>query len=221
MTDQTRKLVDKFSLTKDITLIPSIILSMQEEDNVSNTIQFKNCFKQLRNLAAHEPYTIITQLLSKGNKGNTKISLISMKLGDAYKLVIDINQFTAWMFDMYMKSSEISYIKFWQALCQMLYPCLNCKSGTFEFNTVKYNSLAELYLAYSEYLLKYKNILKVFSLNDTYVADMYGTNRKLFWRITIPDFTQVTGLFISGDVDAYNSANVATYLEIFKEREGV
>ena len=221
MTEQTRKLITKFSLTFDITLVPSIILSLQEEDNVSGTIQFKNCFKQLRNLAAHEPHTIITQLLSKNNKGNTKIVLTSTKLGDVCKLIIDINQFTAWMFDMYVISDEVSYLKFWRTLCLMIYPFINTKSGTFEFNLDRHGNSANLYLAYSNYLMEKKNVPKVFSVEDSYVADMYGSNRKLFWRITIPDFMQVTSLFISGDVDVYVRSNVLTYLEIFKEREGL
>ena len=225
MTEQTRKLISKFSITFDVSLVPSIILNMQEEDNVSNTIQFKNCFKQLRNLAAHEPHTITTQLLSKNNKGNTKIVLTSSKLGDVCKLIIDINQFTAWMFDMYVITDEVSYLRFWKTLCRIIYPFLNHKPESFndyfEFNLDRHGNSANLYLAYANYLMEKKNVPKVFSVEDTYVADMYGTNRKLFWRITIPDFMSVTGLFISGDVDVYVRSNVETYLEIFREREGI
>ena len=43
MTETTRNLIDDFQMRQDLRLLPSIIIGMQEEDKVSEIIEFGNC----------------------------------------------------------------------------------------------------------------------------------------------------------------------------------
>lgn len=111
MKDYTIDLIKRFAVSEDISYIPAIIVGMQEEDNVSETVSFKNCFRKLRNIAAHEPATITSQLLTGDNVMNVKIVFVceSVSNGANEKVILDITQFTAWMFEMYLKTRNLYY----------------------------------------------------------------------------------------------------------------
>ncbi len=124
MTKNTQNLILEFSKTRNVRLLPSIFIGIQEEDNVAEIISFKNCIKLIRNIAAHEPETLVNQIKDVNNTGCSK--LVFKPAGSAAdvqkRVVLDIVHFTAWLFDAKLKTGDIAYIVLWQSLLDYLYP---------------------------------------------------------------------------------------------------
>lgn len=225
MTSQTKSLIDKFANNKDISLIPSIIIGMQEEDNVSNVIQFKNCFRQLRNISAHEPSVITSQLLDKDNKMCNRVIFIPKDAEVATKVVLSTVQFTAWMFEMYLRTNDKEYLIFWRTLWRILYPKCSQPSGVkFKFyenaNYTEVSNMIRTFLRWQNYMADTRNMQRVVSVRDDYMTDILNCNIKLFWRMAIPDMITVCNVFASGDIDLTDINNIKSFVYFFKVREG-
>ena len=228
MTENTVKLINEFVRTRAIHLLPSIIIGMQEEDNVSDTVSYKNCFRLLRNLAAHEPGTLTTQIKGVYNAGNQKIVFVPEELrGD---IVVDLAQFTLWMMDMYKKTGEAAYIKFAMTLMQILMPYsigimreTNC---TLDIGS-KPSSMSDAEWATREFL-KLQNIWyesyglpKTVNVKDDYFSELLRSNPKLFWKIAVPNMMWLL-LFLFYNTPAKQYKNcVDLSIEIFRVREGL
>lgn len=225
MTGQTRALIDKFASSGDITLIPSIIIGMQEEDNVSNVIQFKNCFRQIRNLAAHEPAVIISQIMNSDNRMCNRIVFTPTNEEVATKVVVSMVQFTAWMFEMYTRTMNTGYLIFWRALWRRLYgKCAAPSNVKFSFydgpNYTDTASMVRMFLRWQTYMAETRNVQRVVSTKDDYMTEILNSNIKLFWRMAIVDMMSVCNVFASGDIDLSDIHNIKSFLHLFKVREG-
>ena len=219
MTTQTEDLIKKFSMNGDLNFVPGIIIGMQEEDNVGNAVHFKNCFRQLRNLAAHEPATIVSQIKAGTNSNSTKIVLVSQI--EKNTIGFSIEQFTAWMFDMHVITGNIAYLVFWKSMLKVLYPNVYNESlmnTTFKFGSDTTKLLSE-FGRVSEYLIEQYGELWHINIKDEYVANMFKTNPKVFWRMAIPNMFVIIKLYLNGLIDIRNRDNINMYLAFFTARE--
>lgn len=228
MTGQTGSLITSFVEARSSHLIPSIIIGMQEEDDVSNRIQFKNCFKQLRNIAAHEPSTLTTQLMNESNKGcQTIVFKTTYTNLDKNTLTVDMVQFTAWMLDMYMITRDRNYLMFIKTLIRILYPAAFKKyqekvQPVFSAEPLGKSKVDSWCL--SQYLLwqKYMNIhygdIRPISTIDPFIVNMFQDNKRVFWKMAVPNMMDLV-LFIFGSNVNDVKSNITLYLEIFKARD--
>lgn len=222
MKEYTLDLIKAFAKSEDIKSIPAIIVGMQEEDNVSDVISFKNCFRQLRNLAAHEPATIVSQLITNDNLMNTKIVFVGEVDGEGQekKVTMDTIQFTAWMFEMYVKTRNLGYLSFWKHFMNIIYPYCkeNQVSAGYEFN-VETLGLLRAYGSWRDYRLEKHNEVKPINLLDPYITKNYSENPKLFWRLALPNMYVFIESFLTGELDIKSDKNINAYLTFFKARE--
>ena len=219
MTQQTEDLIKKFCETRDLMLVPSIIIGMQEEDNVGNVIHFKNCFRQLRNIAAHEPATITSQINTGLNVNNTKLVFTSKDT--EILTVLSIEQFTAWMFDMYMITSNIAYIVFWKTLLKVLYPSIykeNYTEDKFQFDSDVSRILPE-YGRLINYMYDKFGELWPINIGDPYIRKMIVENPKVFWRMAVPNMFIIIKLFLNNYIDVRSRTNVQMFLALFQARD--
>lgn len=217
MTGHTEELVKKFAKYKDITDIPGIINAMQEEDNVGSVIGFKNCFRQLRNIAAHEPATITSQIATGDNSNNTKL-VFQSETGAV--IVLDTVQFTAWMFDMYKISHNIAYLVFWKTFMCVLYPKVATEEPSAALDFTGLNSrLVRVYDTWANYMYENYGQLKTVNITDPYVVNLFKENPKVFWRMAIPNMFDFVRCYLNGAVSLRNEENIDTLLALFKVRE--
>lgn len=225
MTQETKQLISRFTCDMDLDLLPSIITGMQEEDNVSGTTKYKNCFKGLRNIAAHEPSVIISQWKSKYNEGCSRI-VFECSNTEGFKgnrLCVEMVQLTAWMFDMYLISKNKSYIDFWHTLMNILYPSIHeiQVQKRFKFDSTVYKSgLIELFLKFQDYMYDTFGKIRTLNVREAFIAKLYEDNQVLFWKIVIPDMFSLVELFIMGVVDLNEESSYRTFLEFIDAREG-
>lgn len=229
MTRQTMDWVLRYAKTSDVAFIPAVIQGMQEDDHFSNIIQFKNSFRLLRNLAAHEPETITKQIKSGDNIGNSKIVFIPINNDVKNWVVVDMVQFTAWMLDAYLVTDNIAYLTFWHTLMLDLYPVYKARLNAnkvnkrvFEFKPNKYsNGLMGLFLNYQEFMFKVFGKPKTIAPQDPYALQIYESNTRVFWRMAYPDMMDVVALLVDGTIEVSDKDNIRGFLTLFKEREGV
>lgn len=227
MTDQTSSLILTFIKTHDCKLLPSIFIGIQEDDNFSNIVRFKNCFRLVRNLSAHEPNTITSQINAGDNYYNSKITFIPESGEMEKRVVVDIIQFTVWMFDAYLLTNNIAYISFWLHFMQFKYPHLiearkKQKDEQFIFDSNAYpGGLMGMFLEYQRYSSKYLNRYKTVSPEDPYTLSMYTTNTRVFWRIAFPHLMEVINLFADDHINVRDKRNIMGLIELYREREGV
>ena len=119
MRERTSGMIYAFQKKPDVEQVPGILIALNEEEGVSERIQFKNCFRHLRNIAAHEPETLVQGFFSEYNIGCQKI--VFHVAGDM-TVVLDMVQLTVWMFDLYLQTRETEYVLFAQGMFRLLYP---------------------------------------------------------------------------------------------------
>lgn len=226
MTKQTFNVISSFVKSQDIKLIPSILIGMQEEDDISNLIDFRNCFKILRNLAAHEPDTLTSQLLTGNNQGNSKLTFNTDSGLLEHRVVVDMVQFTIWMFDAYRKTKNDAYLRFWKAFIKLLYPEINNRLNRgvqkFLLDPEAYKSgLLGMFLAYQKYCYFTLGKIKTIAPEDPYVCQLYQNNIRVFWRVAVPDMMDIVLLFAEDFIDINDEANISGFIALYKEREGV
>lgn len=225
LSEQTKQLVLSFMDTKnnnDFRLLPSIIVGMQEDDNVADTLTYRNCFRKLRNMCAHEPVTLTSQLLTGENIGNSRL-VFRLASEIEGRLVLDIPSFTVWMFEMFFKSGNAEYLAFWETLMCKLYPCVATKQyegKPFTFHTKEWGGLQETIYALQDFEYKEFNKLKSFNKDDPYFAKLYNSNRKLYWRMVIPNLMDMVELFLTKTILWTDKENLKSYIQLFNEREG-
>lgn len=224
MTEHTINLVKEFMNTKSFTYVPGIIIGMQEEDNVAGVLHFKNCFRILRNIAAHQPAVLVEQIDKGVNKGNSKIVFKAVNEGEPVTVVLDMVQFTVWMFDMYKHTNESAYLIFWYGLMTALYPSMlsvhKRSKEKFSFDVKKHGGLYKLFVDLQEFEYKEFGTIKALSIEDPYYVSLYKGNPQLFWKIAFPDMVNILKLFVSGVVDWMDMGNIDGFITLYKEREG-
>jgi len=225
MTEHTKSQIERFADEKDLSYIPSIITGMQEDDNVFGRLRFKNYFRALRNMSAHRANDLVTQIASEKNRGNIKIVFNTVNEGGPFTFVLDMVQFTVWMFDMYLQTDEERYVIFWYCLMSKLYPTMlesSWRPGVikepFVFDSLKYPDKLSLFLALQDF--EYKNFGKIkrLSIEDPYYYKLYKDDPQLFWRIAIPDMVYITQYLLNGTIEWANKRNIETFVELYKER---
>lgn len=224
MTEQTKSIIADFGKTLDLKYLPSILIGIQEEDNASEIISFRSCLRMLRNLAAHEPFTITSQIMDEKNKGASKIVFRPKEDTLKTRVVVDMAQFTAWMFELYIVTSSREYLTFWKALMHLKYQSRKSNSvkRAFNFNPEDYkNGLLSMFLSLQEYLWQELGMVKTISAIDPYAIQLYQNNIRVFWRMAVPNMMDIVMLFFDGAIDYTNKGNISGYLKLFKEREGV
>ena len=218
MTQETLSIIKNFMMTQDIADIPTCILRMQEEDNVGNVIEFKNCMRQLRNIAAHEPSTITSQLLVGDNTNNVKL-VFKPESGNI--VALDTVQFTAWMFSMYLRTENMGYLWFWKGFMKVVYPKI--ASGhevRFKFGAITDKvSLLKQYLAWKNYRFEEYGDIKNINIYDPYITQLIKDNPKVFWRVALVDMFSLVRDFLTGKIDYTSRANIQAFLALFVERE--
>jgi hypothetical protein len=223
MTDRTKRIIDQYRVSRDIHLLPSIVIGLQEEDGVANVVQFKNCFRQIRNLAAHEPDTLVTQLLNTDNRGSAKIVFIPKQDETNNRVVLDTIQFTAWMFDMFLRTREFEYIIFWETTLEILYT--KQKSGELVKSALNMenhnNDMLKWYLNWQTLMWEKKGVPRIIATKDPYVINMYQTNVRVFWRMALPNLMELVLMMLRGEISTRDIKNIEGFIRIFKEKEGV
>ena len=212
----TCNLIKTFVKEGDLHDVGSIIIAMQEEDNVADTLGYRNCFKLLRNLAAHEPSVLYQGLCSAG-----KCKILYFNKEDGGQIAVDICVLTAYMFTMYLRTEQFEYIMFIVALTKLLFKSkLLCKCDK-PLAFTRSNSVLKYYMTYRNYMVENYDMLTMFDDEDARILDLYGTNKTVFWKIAIPDFSKVWRVFMSGLVDLREPDNINAYIELFDVREGL
>lgn len=214
MTAETKNQIKKFTSSRDMSLVPQILIGMQEEDNVAGVLRYRSCLKQLRNIAAHEPATFTSQVKAGNNVNSFKI-VFTMQKG--IKLSVDMTQFTAWMFDAYIKLDNIAYLSFWKAFMLSLYPAWE-KSCEYTYSFKYGEKTLVKYLKWADIAAEY-GMPKAINPDDDYIDKLYGENQKLFWRFAIADMSCFVRCYVNGTFDLKDKANILTYLEFFEARE--
>lgn len=220
MTEATKSRIREFSKSKKLTDIPYILLSMQEEDRVSEVIRYKNCFRTLRNIAAHEPGVIVEQIVSKENEGNQKIIFVTM---DENKVVCDMLQFAVWMMDMFILTDNIEYLRFLKVLYQILYTkSIQKFFGTeeFRFKIIKETGLITSYVNWVDYMYDHFGIIKPIAIRDPYITKLYDSNKKVFWKVAVPDMMNLACFYMSGHVNLLDKINLKYFCMLYTVREG-
>lgn len=215
MTDATRDQIKKFAATRDMSLVPQIFIGISEEDNVGSKLKYKSCLRLLRNIAAHEPATFTAQIQAGNNVNSFKLAFITQK--DS-KVVFDLAQFTAWMFDAYRIFDNVGYLAFWKAFVLAVLPMWDSKNEySFTFKS-GVNPLFN-YVNWMNEAVKH-GAARVVNPDDDFVNNLYADNPKLFWRYAIPDMSAFLRLFVNGTFSVKDKANVLAYLDFFELREG-
>ena len=218
MTSRTKELILDFHKTRNVNLVPSIIIGLQEDDSVSTTVQFKNSFRLLRNVAAHEPETITEQLLMKRNLNHSR-AVFLLREGGGAKLTLDLTQLAAWLFDMRLKTGDAHYIVFCKTLIQVMCPCIIVGLSTNKL-ILSSDDLVESHIEFEKYSLAYLRRPSFLNMDDDYTATQFASNRKLFWRIAYPSMMEVISIVLNY-TDLTDSKTIKFYVNLFKEREGV
>lgn len=189
MTESTLEVIEKFANSGDFALLPSIIIGMQSEDNVSESIGVSNCFKILRNAAAHEPNTIIKAFNSVYNTGARKIVFIPSDTDNAWDVIsFDIVDFIYWMHCMFEATKNVAYIRFIRALCYRLYPKYMSRfSSDKEFLCEDFGDTPSLrdYLRLQDSIFSEFGIPKQINMSDTYITSKFNEIPQLFWRVAV------------------------------------
>lgn len=221
MTEQTRGLISSFAQEQDIIKVPEIILRLQEEDNVATVLRYKNCFKAIRNMAAHEPSTLCEQLASKENRGNQRIVL---RTKDEKVVVVDMLAFIVWMFDMYLQTEEAAYLAFVKAVMELLYPNAIKRFSLkqpFLFTKAANGGMLDTYVKWVEFLYEHYGIVKPISIYDPYITNLYRENFKVFWKVAVPDLMSMACFLFTDNVDLTDIRNVNYFIAIRDAREGL
>lgn len=221
MTEQTRSLISEFAAHPGFGKVSYIILSMQEEDGVAEALRYKNCFKALRNIAAHEPEVIARQLVSSDNYGNQKVLF---ETSDGTIVVLDMLQFAIWMFDMYLLTKEKAYIQFIVTLYHLMYPEAFRRftgSPKFKFKVVNGTGLLVTYDAWVSMMYRVYGVIRPIALSDPYICKLYKENKKVFWKVAVPDMMNLICFYLSGSVDLYDVENLTYFTMLYTAREGL
>ena len=224
MKNGTRELIENFQQTKNITLITSILLAFQEEDSLAETITHKNNFKYLRNLCAHTPATITSQILNVNNRGQSRLTFACERDGETSIYTLDIIQLSVWLFEMYMLTDQIHYIKFWHTLMNILYPdtsSLTKCNQTFLFKPNLYRSTRNLQSDWQDFLYNNFKIVKTMNIMDPYYQSLYESNRKVYMKVAFPDLMYVLKIFAACVVNPCDKENLKGFITIYDEREGL
>lgn len=219
MTAHTEELIKSFSKSLDVNALPGIIVALQEEDNVSNVIDFKNCFRQLRNIAAHEPATIVSQIAVADNVNNTKLVFYAE---NDNVVVMDTIQFTAWMFNMYILTKNIAYLAFWKAFMKLVYPAIPVAEAvvqdTLQFSDAS-SEMLDNYDKWQTFMFDRYKVMQTINTRDPYITTMFRENRKVFWRMAIPDMFMLVRCYVDGSVSLRRTENIVAFLALYKARE--
>ena len=217
MTDRTKELIKDFAQKRRFDDVPSIIISLQEEDSVYEKLEFPNCFKRLRNMCAHEPANFVSQLSVATNRNCATVAFSSVVVGN---FTMQMYQFTAWMFYMYAKTDQAEYIVFWDVLCQMLCPaCVESKSKKIKLDFASAKDVQLWVQQFEKQLLEVNGKIRYFNSCDDYFNKIYREDRKLFLRMLIPNMMDIVTMLITKQIDPYNEDNIRGYLRLFMERD--
>lgn len=220
MTDRTKTLIQRFRVCPNADDIPQIIIGMQEEDLVFESLEYPNCFKKMRNMCAHEPAEFASQLEDEGNKNCTTIAFSSNISGN---YTLQIYQFTAWMFFMYKKTTLREYIDFWRSFCLFMCPAIGevepkqkVRLSLREDTDIRRWAVWIEDIICSEY-----NTLRTYNYNDEYYNKIYNEDVKLYLRMVFANMQGVVVMLVTGQIDAFDMDNVEGYLRLYIRREGL
>ena len=219
MTKHTEELIKKFTRSLDINTIPSIIVAMQEEDDLSNIISFKNCFRQLRNIAAHEPVTIVSQLCTGDNINNVRLVFTTETNAT---VCLDVIQLTGWLFEMSIIKQNIAYLVFWKSLMKVLYPTIPYVTGDAAGSLVfkePERDLMKCYRIWLQFMSQNYYFVKPLNTSDPYICTLLEKNVKLFWRMAVPNMFDFLKCYINGAIDLRNMENIKTFVTLLKVRD--
>lgn len=224
MTQETRQLVLDYCKAPAISKLPQIIIATQADDDVANTVDFWNSYRLLRNLAAHEPDTIVSQINSVDNNGCVTRVFKSKSIDAGKSVVFTIDNFTACMFNMYLVTHEVAYLAMWKTTIHLLYSDSikrrDVKREKFHFSEAYHGTMIRLLISFNEYLWRTYRKPKAINMEDNYVTCIYDSNKKLFWKLAIPEIMDVIFMFADDTIDIRDEKNIRTFIKLYKEREG-
>lgn len=218
MTDRTKALIVKFFTRLDVNDIPQIIIGLQEEDSVYETLEFPNCFKKLRNMCAHEPANFVQQLERESNKNCLTIAFESESAG---KFTLQLYQFTAWMFFMYRKTGSKAYLHFWRAFCVYTCPVLKSVAPEWEITLGRPEKmgLREWVVWFEDMLCAKSKRIRSYNIEDEYYNKIYNEDTKLYMRMIFTNMQDIVCMLIVGQIDFEDVENIDSYLWLYKKRE--
>lgn len=226
MQDRTKKLIEKFFDNPTFDDIPSIIIGLQEEDRVCESLETPNCFKWLRNICAHAPATVVTQLQDASNHNCATVAFKYNKCStfdpeSKQGFTMQLYQFTAWMFYMYKLTKQAEYIMFWLKFCSLICPTLvySSKNESIKLDIQKYDDYRKWFNNFESQLVKLNKKIRYYNKNDYYLNKIYASDKRLFLKMVIPDMMMIVSLFIDGTISPFDEDNIDGYLKLFRERE--
>lgn len=216
MLANTKKLVVDFWETGDISMLPAILLSIQEEDNIYDLVSFRNCLKKLRNVAAHEPQSLIDGFTKYKSGGYDKI-IIETK--NFEKVTFNVTAFLVWMYDIYLQTGEHTYLALGKGIAAYLLGKNALKVNLdVDVDFHGETNILKQFVYFQQVNYKTRNRLKTVNFEDDYVAGVLEKYPKAFWKLAIPDYNE---LVLSG-VESINKCSNTYYrfiVEISRVRE--
>lgn len=188
MTKQTIDLIAKFHADNDLTLLPGIVIGMQEEDDVSSRVPFGGSFRVLRNICAHEPNTLVEYVSARNHRDYTTHT-IQASTGSC---CLCMYQFITMMYYMYIMTLNSSYLLFTDGFVRLMLPTRYRAKRTFILPSIidcsdrgrlsAFQLIQSMSNAYSGRMLEYNP-------EDQRKQEMYQNNPRLFWKLVVPDIT--------------------------------
>lgn len=220
MNKETKDAIREFAESLRISKFSTAILYMQEEACISDKCSFKNCFKALRNISAHEPGTFAREFSKERNRGVQRIT-ISTDAG--YMVLLDVVQLAAWLIDMALREREYAYIEFLYSTYKMLYPEQIVESTLEKPIVCSVDFMKDCvgeYYKLSNILYEQLGILKPIAEDDPYAVNLLKENPKIFWKLAVPDMLRFTCVFLS-NFNLHSICNLEWFKFLYVAREGV
>ncbi len=218
MTGQTIDLIFKFSLHREPELLPGIIIGMQEEDGVSTIAPFGGCFRVLRNICAHEPATLVNYVRNSSNLNYTTHT-IKTSMEDCY---LRMYQFLTTMFYMYVRTKNVSYILFAREFTHLLLPARFVADRVFVMpNTIACSPGDEhrVFLSLQQEACVRVGRPMEYNVLDSQQESIRRANRRLFWKLVIPDVTDFLLSGISSDGSVYDKSIYRYIVNVVLQRD--
>lgn len=222
MTEQTRSVLSKFNTSLDISLLPSIFIALQEEDDVMNKVGFKSVFKIIRNLAAHEPSNLVQQLQKARKSGDTKLNIISETAKNGF-YCIDVINITMCFLKMFKLTGDTVYL----ALAKNWFKTFlgyNESANSYVVSAIHedHDCLKNFLLLQQASWNTKKRIKTVFE-GDQWMCGLIKENNSLFWKIAVPNIADLIQDFFaeyeSNRIPVYSVKGIVSFICEVYERQ--
>lgn len=182
MTSETRNLIKNCDFNQ-VNDVMQIIIALQEEDDVSSKMPFKNGFKILRNLCAHTPSVVMSTMTRQKGSG---IDRIVYDKPDAEDMSISNIEIVICLLKMYELTRDEAYKLFAFKYMKVFYSSVpTCR--VYAFPEIDRNNYLRTFFNIQTESWRVFGLPKTVATDDSWLAGVYRNNEKLFWRIAVPN----------------------------------